>query len=254
MHSHACTRVWARGWCLNGAPGHVDQWHLDCFRLRRLVGLGADSPYVVVEIIVFLVNALSQVGLLSNSIFCNGTTGSDDEGLKPASIFARKTKKDKATAKLTNENGNPSNPFSIETKSEVGGLRDARQIALFGSIACSQNLFGLLYPISAWSKSEINDQSESFCHQIRGRDRVRCMLSWNTLLRGFLSYRPWCAILSQDASATPKKEKANPFAVKSEVVAGFGWACRKDFWSGVREGAVLFKTKFFRTSHYFFVA
>ena len=55
---------------------------------------------------------------------CNGTTGSDDEGLKPASIFAaRKTKKDKATAKLMNENGNPSNPFSIETKSEVGGLR-----------------------------------------------------------------------------------------------------------------------------------
>ena len=32
------------------------------------VGLGADSPYVVVEIIVLFVNVLSQVGLLSNSI------------------------------------------------------------------------------------------------------------------------------------------------------------------------------------------
>ena len=32
-------------------------------------------------------------------------------------------------------------------------------------------------------------------------------------------------MLSQEASATPKKEKANPFAVKSEVITGFAYAC-----------------------------
>ena len=57
---------------------------------------------------------------LSALLYSQGGSGSDDEALKPASIFAKKSKKvNKDTAKPKKEKSNPVNPFSINTASQV---------------------------------------------------------------------------------------------------------------------------------------